>query len=124
MLLTLLSTFVGVILMLCVLVVLMAALRPSISGSFVRNFRNKDAKSDEEMQEHIKAINWKRGFFRLMLVLSVLSGILAGMVNGMVNGEFYDSAGAFWAGFFMSFGLVWLIYFAAGFVIRGFVSKK
>ena len=120
MVLTILGVFVVVILVLCALVVVMAALRPSISGSFVRNFRNKNAKSDDEMQEHIKAINWKQGFLRLTLVLSILFGIFAGIANR----AFYDSMGAFWTGFFVSFGLVWFIYFSVSFVIKGFTRKK
>ena len=118
MVMTILGVFVVVILVLCALVVVMAALRPSISGSLVRNFTNKGAKSDEEMQEHFKAINWKQGFLRLTLVLSLLLGIFAGIVNVEL------SIGSFWTGFFISFGMIWFIYFAVGFVIKGFTRKK
>ena len=109
-----------VIFVFCVLAVVMAALRPSVFSSFVRGFRGEDAKSDEEMQEQIKSINWKKGFFRLTLVLSILFGIFAGIANGVI----YDSGRAFLVGFFAFFGLVWLIYFAISFVIKGFASKK
>ena len=118
--LSLLGVFVITTLVFCVLVVVMAALRPSLFSSFVREFTSKDAKSDEEMQEQIKFINWKKGFFRLTLVLSILFGVFAGIINA----EAYDSGGAFLAGFFVFFGLTWLIYLAIGFVIRGFASKK
>ena len=118
--LSLLGIFVIVILVFGFLVVVMAALRPSVYRSFVREFTSKDAKADEEMQEQIKSINWKKGFFRLTLVLSVLFGIFAGITNA----EIQDSADAFLIGFFISFGLVWLVYFMVGFVIKGFASKK
>ena len=114
------GVLVIVILVFCVLVVVMAALRPSLFSSFVRGFTSKDAKSDKEVQELIKSINWKKGFFRLTLVLSILFGIFSGIANAGV----YDSSEAFFAGFFAFFGLIWLIYFAIGFVIKGFVSKK
>ena len=52
--LSLLGVFVIATLVFCVLVVVMAALRPSLFSSFVREFTSKDAKSDEEMQEQIK----------------------------------------------------------------------
>ena len=118
--LSLLGIFVIAILVFCVLVVVMAVLRPSIFGSFVRGFTANGAESDEEMQKQIEFINWKRGFFRLTLVLSILFGIFAGIINA----EVYDSGGAFLAGFFVFFGLTWLIYFGIGFVVRGFASKR
>ena len=64
------------IFVLCVLAVVMAVLRPSIFSSFIRGVTGKDAESDEEMEKEIEFINWKKGFFRLTLVLSVLLGIL------------------------------------------------
>ena len=114
------GVLVIVIFVFCVLAVVMAALRPSIFSSFVRGFRSEDAKSDEGIQEPIKFINWKKGFFRLTLVLSILFGIFSGIANAAI----YDSSRAFLAGFFACFGLIWLIYFAIGFVIKGFASKK
>ena len=118
--LSLLGVFVISIFVLCVLAVVMAVLRPSVFSSFIRGFTGKDAESDEEMQKQVKFINWKKGFFRLTLVLSVLLGIFAGIINA----EIYDSGGAFLAGFFVFFGLTWLVYFAVGFVIRGFASER
>ena len=118
--LSLVGVFIVAILVFCVLVVVMAALRPSLFSSFVRGFTGKDAESDEEMQKQVKFINWKKGFFRLTLVLSVLLGIFAGIINA----EVYDSGGAFLAGFFVFFGMTWFIYFAIGFVVRGFASKR
>jgi hypothetical protein len=114
------DVFVIVILVFCVLVVVMAVLRPGVSGSFIRGFTSKDAESDTEMQGQMKFINWKKGVFRLTLVLSILFGIFSGIANAKI----YDSGEAFLAGFFAFFGLIWLIYFAIGFVIRGFASKK
>ena len=109
-----------VIFVFCVLAVVMTALRPSLFSSFVRGFRSEDAKSDEGVQEPIKFINWKKGFFRLTFVLSILFGI----VSGISSAQAYDSGRAFLAGFFAFFALIWLIYFAIGFVITGFASKK
>ncbi len=115
-----LGVFVIVTLVFCVLVVVMAALRPSLFGSLIRGFTSKDAKSDDEMQAEIKSVNWKKGIFRLTLVLSILFGVFAGMAGVEVS----NSSGVFLAGFFIFFGLTWVIYFALGFVIRGFTSKK
>ena len=115
-----LGVFVIATLVFCVLVVVMAALRPSLFGSLIRGFTNKDAKSDEEMQAQIKSVNWKKGIFRLILVLSILFGIF----SGTINAETHGSSDAFFVGFFIFFGLTWLIYFAVGFVIRGFTSKR
>ena len=114
------GVIVIVIFVFCVLAVVMAALRPSVFSSFVRGFRGEDAKSDEEMQEQIKSINWKKGFFRLTLVLSILFGIFSGIATGVI----YDSGKAFLTGFFAFFGLVWLMYFAVSFVIKGFASAS
>lgn len=173
---SLLGVLVIAILVFCVLVVVLAALRPSLFSPFVRGFTSKDAESNEEAQGKIKSINWKKGLFRLTLVLSILFGLFAGIVNaeprdhhsvdrflvsffivfgliwlvyfvlnyvirnlagrvtfvlsmlfglfaGIVNGEIHDSGAAFAAGFLVPFGLTWLVYFAVGFVIRGFASK-
>ena len=114
------DVFVIVFLVFCVLALIMAVLRPSVFISSVRGFTSKDAKSDEEMPEQIKSINWKKGVFRLTLVLSVFFGIFSGIGNAAIR----DSHGAFLIGFFISFGLVWLVYFALSFVIKGFASKK
>ncbi len=118
--LSLLGVLVVAILVFCLLVVVMAALRPSVSISIIRGFKSKDAESDDEMQEEIKSINWKKGLFRLTLVFSVLFGIF----SGIISADIHDSGGAFLEAFFMFFGLTWIIYFATGFVIRGFANKK
>lgn len=175
--LSLLGVFIIAIFVLCVLAVVLAALRPSLFSPFVRGFTSKDTESNEEAQGKIKFINWKKGIFRLTLVLSMLFGLFAGIVNaeprdhhsidrflvsffivfaliwlvhfvlnyvirnlpgrvtfvlsmlfglfgGIVNGDIHDSGDAFAAGFLVPFGLTWLIYFAVGFVIRGFASKR
>ena len=114
------GVLVIVIFVFCVLAVVMAAIRPSLFSSFVRGFRGEDAKSDNGMQAPIQFINWKKGLFRLTLVLSILFGVFSGIANAAI----YDSGRAFLAGFFAFFGLIWSIYFAIGFVIRGFASKK
>ena len=118
--LSLLYVFIVMILVFCVLVVVMAVLRPGVFSFFIRGFTSKDAKSDAEMPGQMKFINWKKGLFRLTLVLSVLFGLFAGIINA----EVYDFGGAFLAGFFVFLGLTWLIYFAIGFVVRGFASKR
>ena len=165
------------ILVFCVLGVVMAVLRPGVSISFIRGFTSKDAEADAEMQGQMKFINWKKGVFRLTLVLSILLSTFAGIVYanpadhhsidrfligffilfgliwliyfvlnyiirslagrvtfvlsilfsffaGIVNAELHDSAEAFWVGFLVPCGLIWLIYFAVGFVMRGFASKR
>ena len=116
----LLGVLVIAILVFCFLVVVMAALRPSLSISLIRGFRRKDAESDDEMEEKIKSINWKKGLFRLTLVFSVLFGIFAAFVNVAIQNSYVD----FLEDFFIFFGLTWIIYFATIFVIRGFASKE
>ena len=118
--LSLLGVFIITIFVLCVLAVVLAALRPSLFSPFVRGFTSKDTESNEETQGEIKFINWKKGFFRLTLVLSVLFGVFAGIVNA----EIHDSVEAFLAGFFIFYVLTWFVYLAAGFVMRGFASKR
>jgi len=68
----------------------------------------------------MKAINWKKGFFRLTLVLSILLGFYG--VAGFIDGILSNSWDAFFIGF-VSFGLIWLIYFVIGFIVRGFTEK-
>ena len=174
---SLLGVFIIAIFVLCVLAVVLAALRPSLFSPFIRGFTSKDTETNEEAQGEIKFINWNKGLFRLTLVLSTLFGIFAGIVNagprdhhsidrflisflivfgliwfvyfvlnyvirnlagrvtfvlsilfgifaGIVNGEIHDSSDAFAIGFLVPFGLTWLVYFAVGFVIRGFESKR
>lgn len=115
------GALVIVILVFCVLVVVMAALRPSLFSSFIRGFTSEDAKSDEEMQEQIKFINYKKGIFRLTLVLSILFSFSAGMVNA----EPWDhhSIDRFLATFFIVFGLMWLGYFVLNYIIRNLAGR-
>ena len=116
------DVFVIVFLVFCVLDLVMAVLRPTVFISSVRGFTSKDAESDDEMQEQIKPINWKKGVFRLTLVLSVLFGTFAGIVN--TKDSHINSADGFLIGFSIFFVMTWLIYFATSFVIKGFASKK
>lgn len=115
-----LGVLVIAILVFCFIVVVIAALRPSLSISLIRGFRRQDAESDDEMQAEIKSLNWKKGVFRLTLVFSILFGIF----SGIINADIHDSGSAFLEAFFMFFALTWLIYFATSFVIRGFARKK
>ena len=64
--------------------------------------------------------NWKKRIFRLTLVLSALFGIFAGIIVGGIQ----NPAETFLTGFFIGYGLVWLIYLVVGFVRRGFASKS
>ena len=124
------GVLVIVILVFCVLAVVMAALRPSVFSSFVRGFGGEDAKSDEGMQEPIKFINWKKGFFRLTLVLSVP---LAWLFGGDIGEEWFGSGmRGFFTGVLIFFLLIWLVYFLIGpaiiraitFVMKGFMDKN
>ncbi|RKU24752.1 hypothetical protein C6503_00605 [Candidatus Poribacteria bacterium] len=115
------GVLVIVILVFCVLVVVMAPLRSPLFGSFVRGFTSKDAKSDEEMQEQIKSINWKKGFFRLTLVLSILFGFCAGMVNAEPRD--HHSIDRFLVTFFIVFGLIWFVYFVLNYIIRNLAGR-
>ena len=118
---SLLGVFVIVTLVFCVLVVVMTPLRSPFFSAFIREFRGEDAKSDEEMQGHIKCINYKKGVFRLTLVLSILFSFSAGMVNA----EPWDhhSIDRFVATFFSVFGLIWLVYFLLNYMIRNLVGR-
>ena len=109
------------ILVFCVLAVVMAALRPSVFSSFVRGFRSEDAKSDERMQEPIKFINWKKGIFRLTLVLSMLLSFSAGMINAEPRD--HHSIDRFLIDFFIVFGLIWLVYFVLNYLIRNLAGR-
>lgn len=68
-----------------------------------------------------KSINWRKGFFRLILILSVPVGIWGGIMTerSAYDGSFFD----FLIGFLVFYGLTWLTYFAVRFVIRGFANK-
>ena len=124
------GVLVIVILVFCVLAVVMAAIRPSLFSSFVRGFGGEDAKSDEGTQEPIKFINWKKGMFRLTLVLSVP---LAWLFGGDIGEEWFGSGmRGFFTGVLIFFLLIWLVYFLIGpaiiraitFVMKGFMDKN
>ena len=119
--LSLLGVFVIVILVFCVLVVVMAPLRSPFFSFFVRGFTSKNAKPDEESQEQIKFINWKKGVFRLTLVLSILFSFSAGMVNAEPRD--HHSIDRFLIGFFIVFGLIWLVYFVLNYIIRNLAGR-
>ena len=115
------GVLVIVMLVFCVLVVVMAPLRSPLFSSFVRGFRGEDAKSDEETQEHIKFINYKKGVFGLTLVLSILFSFSAGMVNAEPLDR--HSIDRFLATFFIVFGLIWLGYFVLNYIIRNLAGR-
>ncbi len=119
--LSLLYIFIIMILVFCVLVVVMAPLRSPLFSSFVRGFTSKDAKSDEQSQEQIKFINWKKGVFRLTLVLSILFSFSAGMVNAEPRD--HHSVDRFLIGFFIVFGLTWLVYFVLNYIIKNLAGR-
>lgn len=118
---SILGVFVIATLVFCVLVVVMAALRPSLFGSLVRGFRHENVKSDEEMQAHIKAINWKTGMFRLTLVLSILFSFCAGVVNAAPRDHHWIDR--FLATFFVIFGLIWLVYLILNYIIKDLAGR-
>jgi hypothetical protein len=73
----------------------------------------------------MKSINWKRGFFRLTLVLCIP---LAWLLGGDQGEEWFGSgAEGFFLGVFIFLGLIWLLYFivmkALRFVVTGFMDK-
>ncbi len=70
----------------------------------------------------MKPINWKKGFFRFTLVLSLFVGIFFVVIVGLLNG-FLDDDWSFFFGGLVCFGLIWLIYFIVGFILRGFTSQ-
>ena len=72
-------------------------------------------------KKQIKFINWKKGVFRLTLVLSILFGFFAGMVNA----EPYDhhSIDRFLVTFFIVVGLIWLAYFVLNYIIKNLAGR-
>ena len=115
------GVLVIVILVFCVLVVVMTPLRSPFFSAFIRGFRGEEAKPDEEMQEHIKFINNKKGVFRLTLVLSILFSFSAGMVNAEPRD--HHSIDRFLVTFFIVFGLIWLGYFLLNYIIRNLAGR-
>ena len=126
-----LDVLVVAIFLLCVLVVVVDVLRggPSVFGRFIRGFGGLNIESGAENQGQVKHVNWKKGFFRLTLVLSIPLGLYG--VAGLIDGILSNSWDAFFIGF-VSFGLIWLVYFLIGpaiikaivFVMRGFIDKN
>ena len=106
----------------CAVVVIVNMLRRGASSRnfFTRGFASKDAETNEESQKQIKSVNWKKGIFRLTLVFSVLFGIFAAFVNAEIQNSYIE----FVENFLIFFATTWAIYFAVGFVIRGFTSKR
>ena len=113
-----------------ILIAILCALLGVSSGILIEITGN-DADNSE------KSTNWKKGFFRLTLVSSILFGTLAGIFFPRTVTEDDDLPASFqkpwiaFLGFFtFIFGFVWLvyfiiqwpIYFIADFVIKGFMS--
>ena len=69
----------------------------------------------------MKSINWKKGIFRLTLVLSILNGFVLGYIANY-KGEDGPLSQLFLF-FVVFFGLTWLVYFSVRFVVRGFKNK-
>lgn len=127
-----LDVFVVAIFLICVLVVIMNVLRgrPSVFGHFTRGFSGKNLESGDGNQKQVKRVNWKKGMFRLTLVLSVP---LAWLFGGGLGEEWYGSGPTgFFIGVFIFFLLIWLVYFLIGpaiikviaFVMTGFMDKN
>ena len=119
--LLLLGVLVIAILVFCVLVVVMALLRPGVSSSFIRGFTSKEAESDAEMQGQMKFINWKKGVSRLTLVLSILFATFAGILNAEPRG--HHSIDRFLISFCIVFGLIWLVYFVLNYIIKNLAGR-
>lgn len=101
--------------------------------------------SDDSAGNEQNATNWKKGFFRLTLVFSVIVGILVGTLfaylakKGKLADEddgdppskyFTDPKSAFLVYFILFFIFVWLayfiiqwpVYYAVLYVIKGFIG--
>ena len=98
--------------------------------------------TDNNSENQDNKINWKRGFFRLTLIISILAGIWVGSKvaihakndNLDIEGEEFASKlkknpkAAFIGFFLFIFGFVWLLYFifqwpiyqVIKFVVKGF----
>jgi len=63
-------------------------------------------------------INWRKGFFRMTFVLSILLGLL-----GLFTGFILSSGPSLVLFVAVPFGFVWLLYFVVGFIVRGFSDK-
>ena len=98
--------------------------------------------TDDNSENQDNKINWKRGFFRLTLIISILAGIWVGssvvvhLKNHNLDMDDDELAsklkknpiGAFILFFILFFGFVWLLYFilqwpiyqVIKFVVKGF----
>ena len=85
-----LDVLVVAIFLICILVVVVDILRggPSIFGRFIRGFNGKNPESGDGNQKQVKHVNWKKGMFRLTLVLSVP---LAWLFGGDIGAEWFGS---------------------------------
>jgi hypothetical protein len=64
------------------------------------------------------SVNWKKGSFRLTIIVSVISSLAyMGFMNplGLTDGEIVMEA-------VYLFILVWLLYFAIRFIVKGFIK--
>ena len=127
-----LDVLVVAIFLICILVVVVDILRggPSIFGRFIRGFNGKNPESGDGNQKQVKHVNWKKGMFRLTLVLSVP---LAWLFGGDIGAEWFGSGmRGFFTGVLIFFLLIWLVYFLIGpaiiraitFVMKGFMDKN
>ncbi len=127
-----LDVFISAIFLICVLVAVVGVLRggPSIFERFIRGFNNKNPESGGGNQRQVKHVNWKKGMFRLTLVLSVP---LAWLFGGDIGEEWFGSGmRGFFTGVLIFFLLIWLVYFLIGpaiiraitFIMKGFMDKN
>lgn len=65
------------------------------------------------------SINWRKGFFRLTLILSVFFGVFFGLI-GWESGSLFTRF--FW--FVIPFSLVWGIYYLLLFIVKGFTDRS
>jgi len=113
-----------------VLLAVLCALFGIVSGIFVE-ITDSNVGNDE------KPINWKKGFFRVTIVLSILFATLGGMVIFLAernNDEFlldFKRPGAkfgvlfvfiFIFLWFVYFIIQWPVYYTVNFIIEGFTS--
>lgn len=98
--------------------------------------------TDDNSENQDNKINWKRGFFRLTLIISIVAGIWIGTKVAIhakndkldIDDEEFASKlkknpkGAFIGFFLLIFGFIWLLYFifqwpiyqVIRFVVKGF----
>ena len=64
----------------------------------------------------MKSIDWKKGFSKLTLVVSILVFLVLSVVV-------FDKTPAWALGRIIFFSLVWLVYFVIAFILKGFAGK-